>query len=134
MNVFAAVARVQSDPVVIGALALVAFSVAAGILIGYRFARRDVGAAFDAGTQHGFDSAFESFSEVIRHKYAILTMMVLYEKTKDAFPMPNSNEALDNLWREIEYRYRHWVKGKIAEGPFPRVPDVPPQAGPTGAN
>lgn len=72
----------------------------------------------------------ELFAETCRHKYAVLTMMVMSEKSRGLAPLPTSKESFENIWREIEYRYRHWAVDEKTET-WGEPPSVPPS---TGAN
>lgn len=55
-------------------------------------------------------SAIENFDEEARHKFFIITLTSMYDLTKGSMYVPKNVDAVHGLWREAEFRYRHWLK------------------------
>lgn len=53
--------------------------------------------------------AIERFEETARHTYFVATMTALHDTSRGACALPRSKEAFAAVWKETEFRYRHWI-------------------------
>lgn len=60
-------------------------------------------------------AAIEKFEETARRNYLMLSMGAMNDATRGLIPLPRSKEAFEAIWKETEFRYRHWVNESTKE-------------------
>lgn len=80
-----------------------------GLLLGWRRTEYDR-QAIDKLTRESMDREVAWFSEDMRLRYMTLVLQSMHDITKGApLVVPRSRLAIEEIWREAEFRYRHWM-------------------------
>ncbi len=94
-----------------------------GLLRGHRQLKNHKAEGFNQGREDAFKVVLEKFDDKARHEHMLTVLTVLSDMTGGHISLPKSKDGFENVWREVEFRYRHWVK-KGQESSWKEPPPV----------